>query len=663
MRHAIYGKDASQASVALLVKEAAFDTNKVKRAYIDEIGANPGAFIAYSLWYDDNNKCPAALAKDYLKTVLHSAKQIGIKTILIADSNYFKYLTKQVKPASNFLGCAVPSKIEDYEDVFTVFYAPNYQAAKYNPQTTKEMDIALSYLKKYLTGNYVEPGTDIVHSASYPQTLNEIRDKLEWLKTKPALTVDIEADGLKFWKCGIATIAFAWDKHNFVAIPVDRGFFGADTDTVREKPFNYYVKHLLKAFFCTYPGKLIPHNACFDFKVLVRWLWMKNLQDYSGMINGIQRLTRDFDDTKIIAYLATNNAVENVLGLKPLSTEYMGHYAEDVTDTTKIPLDQLLIYNGRDCLATWFVFEKYYQKMVNDNQLEIYEKIFKPSVITLIQTELCGIPILPDKVAVAKRTLTELKEQYINLLNASTLLQEFQLTVKQRKVEEFTAAAKKKVFTLDDPRIQRLVFNPNSNQQVAEFLFDYLKLPILDLTDTNQPAVGIKTLKKLLNHTTNAHYLEIINALIDLSQVEKILTSFIPAFEENSVKMPDGTWRLYGNYNLGGTLSGRLSSSDPNLTNIPSHSFWSKLIKECFGFNTIDWLFGGADFNSLEDMVSALTTRDPNKMKVYEGHTIFELDINGTIHHIRDDAIIDYDGQTYSGAEFYAKFSGTLPNR
>ncbi len=355
--------------------------------------------------------------------------------------------------------------------------------------------------------------------------------------------------------------------------------------------------------------------------------------------------------------------MENVLGLKPLSTEYMGHYAEDVTDTTKIPLGQLLIYNGRDCLATWFVFEKYYQKMVNDNQLEIYEKIFKPSVITLIQTELCGIPILPDKVAVAKRTLTELKEQYINLLNASTLLQEFQLTVKQRKVEEFTAAAKKKVFTLDDPRIQRLVFNPNSNQQVAEFLFNYLKLPILDLTGTNQPAVGIKTLKKLLNHTTNAHYLEIINALIDLSQVEKILTSFIPAFEENSVKMPDGTWRLYGNYNLGGTLSGRLSSSDPNLTNIPSHSFWSKLIKECFGFNTIDWLFGGADFNSLEDMVSALTTRDPNKMKVYEGHTIFELDINGTIHHIRDDTIIDYDGQTYSGAEFYAKFSRTSPNR
>jgi len=293
--------------------------------------------------------------------------------------------------------------------------------------------------------------------------------------------------------------------------------------------------------------------------------------------------------------------------------------------TAKIDTPALLDYNLRDTLATWFVHEKYFPKMVADDQLAIYEELFKPSVITLLQTELVGMPILPHKVAEAKRTLTRLQQEHLTILNKSQLLQEFQLDVKARKVVEFTEAAKKKVFTLDDPRIERLQFNPGSNQQVAEFLFDYLKLPILDLTDTNQPAVGIKTLKKLLNHTTKPEYLEIINALIDLSQVEKILSSFIPAFENNSVQLPDGSWRLYGNFNLGGTVSGRLSSSEPNLTNIPSKSTWADLIKECFGC-TIGWLFGGADFNSLEDMISALTTRDPNKMKVYldgfDGHCL-----------------------------------------
>jgi hypothetical protein len=59
---------------------------------------------------------------------------------------------------------------------------------------------------------------------------------------------------------------------------------------------------------------------------------------------------------------------------------------------------------------------------------------------------------------------------------------------------------------------------------------------------------------------------------------------------------------------------------------------------------------------SLEDMISALTTKDPNKLKVYIGHTVYELVIDGTSHHIRDDAVIDYDGKSYTGVEFYDKY-------
>jgi DNA polymerase-1 len=149
-------------------------------------------------------------------------------------------------------------------------------------------------------------------------------------------------------------------------------------------------------------------------------------------------------------------------------------------------------------------------------------------------------------------------------------------------------------------------------------------LPVLDYTDTKQPSAAGKTLAKLINHTTNQEYILIIKALIGLAQVSKILTSFIPAFE-NAVQQPDGSWRLYGNFNLGGTVSARLSSSKPNLQNLPSNSIYGKLIKECFGCLN-GWLFGGADFNSLEDMVSALTTRDTNKMKCYldnfDGHSL-----------------------------------------
>ena len=69
------------------------------------------------------------------------------------------------------------------------------------------------------------------------------------------------------------------------------------------------------------------------------------------------------------------------------------------------------------------------------------------------------------------------------------------------------------------------------------------------------------------------------------------------------------------------------------------------------------WLYVGLDFNALEDHISALTTKDKNKLKVYLGHLVYELTINGVIHHIRDDAIISYEGKTYTGTEFYEAYS------
>lgn len=604
MRHATYGSNPSSASVAILVKETSFNSSEIKEHYIDPLGANPEGFIAYSLWCDDNGKCPAALAKDYLQTLLHSLYQLKITTILVTDAAYFKFITESKIAASANIGYHTKSKIAGYADVFDVWYAPNFQAAKYNPKTEKDLVDALRSFKQYLTGSYEQPGNNVIHSAQYPESIYDVSTALETLLGYPELTVDIETKGLEFWNCGIATIAFAWDKHNFISIAVDRGEYPAITRT------------FLLDFFERYTGKLIYHNAGFDCKVLVYELWMKHLQDVKGMVQGIQTLTRNFEDTKLITYLATNNAVENVLKLKVLSAPYMGNYAEeDIEDTTLIPLDELLQYNGKDCLATWYVYNIYYPKMVADNQDTIYKEIFKPSVITLLQTELVGMPILPKQVAHAKEKLSKLQASYMNHLNNSKLLQEFQLDVQEKAVIAFTEAAKKKVFTMDDPRVQRLVFNPNSDQQVGNLLYNYLGLPILDYTDTKQPSTAGKTLAKLLNHTTNQEYIDIIKALIGLAQVSKILTSFIPAFE-NAVQQPDGSWKLYGNFNLGATVSGRLSSSNPNLTNLPSNSIYGKLIKQCFGAAE-GWLFGGADFNSLEDMISALTTRDTNKMKVY----------------------------------------------
>lgn len=156
-----------------------------------------------------------------------------------------------------------------------------------------------------------------------------------------------------------------------------------------------------------------------------------------------------------------------------------------------------------------------------------------------------------------------------------------------------------------------------------------------------------------MNRDEAIEVIKVLKAIINFSDVSKMLSTFISAFEENSVKNPDGHYYLYGNFNLGGTVSGRLSSSDPNLQNIPANSIYSKHIKKCFTAAP-NRIMAGADFLSLEDRISALLTKDTNKLKVYMGHNIYELTVNGITHHIRDDAIIEYDGKTYTGEEFYA---------
>lgn len=119
---------------------------------------------------------------------------------------------------------------------------------------------------------------------------------------------------------------------------------------------------------------------------------------------------------------------------------------------------------------------------------------------------------------------------------------------------------------------------------------------------------------------------KILQALIELAEVSIILDTFVSAFVQRTVKKADGMWYLHGNFNLGGTLSGRLSSSKINLQNLPSTgSKYAKIIKQCFKAPP-GWFMTGADFNSLEDMISALTTKDPNKLKVYtdgyDGHCL-----------------------------------------
>jgi DNA polymerase-1 len=231
------------------------------------------------------------------------------------------------------------------------------------------------------------------------------------------------------------------------------------------------------------------------------------------------------------------------------------------------------------------------------------------------------MPMSDEKIAKAKTELVKTQQTTLTTIMQSPAVKQSELLNKQAKLKKINDKLKTKQHTIE--KFANDVFNPNSGLQLQVLLYEVLGLPVLEKTDTGQPSTGGDVLKMLQNHCKPGDK-ELLNSLVKYSEADKILSTFIPAFE-NGILKNDSARYLHGSFNLGGTVSGRLSSSDPNLQNIPSNSAYGKSIKECFVAPS-GWLFCGADFSSLEDRISALLTKDANKLKVYtdgfDGHAL-----------------------------------------
>lgn len=468
-------------------------------------------------------------------------------------------------------------------------------------------------------------GSTIIHSEYYPETYENIQQALNQLHQHSSLTCDIETFSLKFHKAGIGSIAFAWDEHNGFAFTVD--YYEHPVNEIGDygvHGLNTSIQKVLKEFFESYQGTLIFHNAAYDVKVLIYVLWMQNLLDTAGLLTGLEVMSRNLHDTKIIAYLATNSTAGNHLGLKHLAHEFAGNWAvEEIKDIRKIPKDQLLRYNLVDALSTFYVRKKYEPLMIQDNQQDIYQNLLLDSLKVIIQLELTGMPMSAMKIVTAKDKLVDIQSKLLLYVHSNEYVLEVNKLLQVKAMNTANAKLKTKQHPLE--KFASLKFNPNSNQHLQELLYNILHLPIIDLTDSKQPATGAGTVEKLIHHTQDINQKELLEHLIGYSKVTKILAAFIPSFEDAILKDDSDTVWLHGSFNIGGTVSGRLSSSNPNLQQIPANSTYGKTIKECF-VAPEGWVMAGADFNSLEDYISALTTKDSNKLKVYlegyDGHCL-----------------------------------------
>lgn len=616
-------KEKSSYKICILVNKIRRDL--IVKEFIEPFGLDPEEVIVVTLHQTPNKKkTTAAEKKKYItEELVPIFEDLGVEYLMVADGEYFKTITQKTK-VDLFLGYALPTMYGPQH----VIYTPSAETVFYDPEKVRaKIKMGFTALKEHMEGLYIPPGDNIIRFADYPYTVSEIEEWLEKLLDMDCpLSCDIEGFSLKHYSAGIGTITFCWNQNEGIAFPAD---------ILDDSQFSMEVRSLLISFFRRMKHPMIYHNIAYDVMVLIYQLFMRDILDTEGLLEGLDVMLKNWHDTRLIAYLATNSCAGNRLGLKDQAQEFAGNYAvEEIKDIRKIPLPELLQYNLVDGLSTWYVFNKHWQTVIDDNQLGVYTEVFQPAIKDIIQMQLTGMPIDMKRVGEVRIILQADNDKAMDRMFSNPLVQAYNYTRLENYVARKNGEWKKKRTTvaetqqeaLTNQRIRdEITFNPNSGPQLIHLLYETIGLPVLGRTDSGLPSTEGDILKALKNHTTDERIIDLLDALVDFKAVNKILTSTLVHMEQAQLG-PDGWHYLFGNFNLAGTVSGRLSSSDPNLQNLPATGTrYAKLVKSCFKAPP-GWFFCGIDFNSLEDRISALTTKDPNKLKVYtdgyDGHSL-----------------------------------------
>ena len=145
-------------------------------------------------------------------------------------------------------------------------------------------------------------------------------------------------------------------------------------------------------------------------------------------------------------------------------------------------------------------------------------------------------------------------------------------------------------------------FNINSSRQLGHILFDKLKLPVIKKTKTGY-STDAEVLEKL------SVYHKIPKKVLEYRQLAKLKSTYIDGLI-NMVNKKTG--RIHTTFNQTITATGRLSSTEPNLQNIPIRDELGRKIRKAFIPSQRGWLLMAADYSQIELRVMAHMSRDPH---------------------------------------------------
>lgn len=175
-------------------------------------------------------------------------------------------------------------------------------------------------------------------------------------------------------------------------------------------------------------------------------------------------------------------------------------------------------------------------------------------------------------------------------------------------LKEFSVECAKKLEEVQSSlfKLAEFEFNINSPKQLSEVLFEKLKLPVIKKTKT-----GFSTDEEVLTKLASKHALPAL--ILEYRQLAKLKSTYIDALPQ----MVDSSSRIHASFNQTGAETGRLSSNNPNLQNIPIRTELGRKIRKAFVSYSKDHLLLAADYSQIELRLLAHCSGDQNLLKAF----------------------------------------------
>jgi len=308
----------------------------------------------------------------------------------------------------------------------------------------------------------------------------------------------------------------------------------------------------------------IAHNGKYDMTVLLKY--------------GVRVENLGFD-TMIAAYLLG----EKALGLKPLAFSKLG--------IEMTPIGNLIGTGAKQISMAWVDIARVTEYACAD--ADIANRLSK-----LLEAELRDQGLWELFTTVEMPLLPVLLRMETN----GVALDTFRLRDMSWSMGEKAARLESEIYNCVGHR-----FNVNSTQQLGAVLYDELKLP-----RTKKTKSGYSTDASVLEGLKGAH--PIIELLLEYRQLMKLKSTYIDALP--ALTDPD-TGRVHTSFNQTGTTTGRLSSSDPNLQNIPVRTEEGRQVRRAFIAEKESSLLLAADYSQIDLRVLAHLSQDPRLLAAF----------------------------------------------